>query len=134
MSTFNLRSSPDQKVAIGLRGRSRSADHCDRRSRKQELPSIAFGASIAQCFQIAIVKDMNAHCYQHKLVNWMDTPSTLVGNMSLATSLPRIATSCSLIHLAQEACSPAEFLLTPQGPTAARRAQRPVRTKITSPG
>ena len=61
------------------------------------------------------------------------TPSTRVGVTSDAASLPTIATPRALIHGAIEAWKPAALRPTGHGPTAARRAHRPVRSRIASP-
>lgn len=63
-----------------------------------------------------------------------ETPSTCEGNTSLATSDPSTATPRSRRKRTEEAWSPAERSDTSHGPSAARRAQRPVRTSRASPG
>src|SRR6185503_15035422 len=62
------------------------------------------------------------------------TPSTRDGITSVAASLPTIATPRVLIHGSTLAWNPALLVATCHGPSALRRAHRPVRTKIASPG
>ena len=58
----------------------------------------------------------------------------LTGSTSCAPSPPRMATSRACSQRAQLICSPASpRRWIGQGPLASRRAQRPVRTIITSP-
>ena len=61
-------------------------------------------------------------------------PVTSDGTTSSAASLPMSATPRAFSHAAVDACSPAAFCPTFHGPSAVRRAQRPVRTSSASPG
>ena len=61
-------------------------------------------------------------------------PSTSDGVTSWASSLPRNETPRAFSHGATDAWYPASFCGTFHGPIFSRRAQRPVRRKMASPG